>query len=213
MSNSRFKKLIIAACPVRGANGLRVALIPWPDRFIGDMVWMVTDPVCTSIACRIEWFNMTPNSTSQYRCHFACNVQTFRTPAQLNDDSTSSWTQEGPAIGGKSWMREYTRRPEEEPFPIPCLAGSKLDRPARLSYCWRLQKNCSRPTKIAHKILSQWANLLWAKTCSINLLMANQICSRRKMNCTSFKLQSKYGRMTRFLSTHKLLKAKKICSQ
>jgi hypothetical protein len=45
------------------------------------------------------------------------------------------------------------------------------------------------------------------------LLMANQICSRRKMNCTSFKLQSKYGRMTRFLSTHKLLKAKKICSQ
>ena len=33
--------------------------------------------------------------------------------------------------------------------------------------------------KIAHKICSQWANLLWAKICSINLLTENQICSRR----------------------------------
>ena len=33
------------------------------------------------------------------------------------------------------------------------------------------------------------------------------------MNCPSVYLQSKYGRMTRFLSTHKLLNAKKICSQ
>jgi hypothetical protein len=31
-------------------------------------------------------------------------------------------------------MREYTHRPEEKPFPVPCLlAGSKLDRPAQLS--------------------------------------------------------------------------------
>ena len=67
---------------------------------------------------------------------------------------------EGPAIRGKSWMREYTRRPEEKPFPVSCLAGSKLDRPARLSCCWRLQKNCSQPTKIAHrkKLLMKFAH-------------------------------------------------------
>jgi hypothetical protein len=33
------------------------------------------------------------------------------------------------------------------------------------------------------------------------------------MNCPSFYLLSKYGRMTRFLSTHKLLNANKICSE
>jgi hypothetical protein len=33
------------------------------------------------------------------------------------------------------------------------------------------------------------------------------------MNCPSFYLQSKYGRMTRFLSTQELPKAKKICTQ
>ena len=33
--------------------------------------------------------------------------------------------------------------------------------------------------KIAHKICSQRANLLWAKICSINLLTENLICSRR----------------------------------
>jgi hypothetical protein len=43
--------------------------------------------------------------------------------------------------------------------------------------------------------------------------MENQFCSRRIMNCPSVYLQSKYGRMTRFLSTQKLLKSKKICSQ
>jgi hypothetical protein len=32
------------------------------------------------------------------------------------------------------------------------------------------------------------------------------------MNCPSVYMQSKYVRMTRFLSTHKLLKAKKTCS-
>ncbi len=46
-----------------------------------------------------------------------------------------------------------------------------------------------------------------------NLLTENQFCSQRIMNCPSFYLQSKYVRMTRFLYTHKLLKAKKICSQ
>ncbi len=61
--------------------------------------------------------------------------------------------QEGPAIRCKSWMREYTRRPEEKPLPVSCLAGSKLDRPARLFCCWRLQKICS--------------------ICSINLLTEN----------------------------------------
>jgi hypothetical protein len=45
------------------------------------------------------------------------------------------------------------------------------------------------------------------------LLMENQFCSQRIMNCPSVYLQSKYGRMTQFLSTHKLLKSKKICSQ
>jgi hypothetical protein len=40
------------------------------------------------------------------------------------------------------------------------LAGSKLDRPARLSCCWRLQKNCSQPTKIARrkKLLTKYAH-------------------------------------------------------
>jgi hypothetical protein len=33
------------------------------------------------------------------------------------------------------------------------------------------------------------------------------------MNCPSFYFQSKYGRMTQFLSTQELLKSKKICSQ
>ena len=45
-----------------------------------------------------------------------------------------------------------------------------------------------------------------------NLLTENQFCSRRIINCPSFYLQSKYGLMTQFLSIHKLLKAKKICS-
>jgi hypothetical protein len=45
-----------------------------------------------------------------------------------------------------------------------------------------------------------------------NLLTENQFCSRRIMNCPSVSVQSKYVGMTRFLSTHKLLKAKKICS-
>ena len=76
--------------------------------------------------------------------------------------STTSIKQEGPAIRGKSWMMEYTRRPEAKPFRVPCLAGSKLDRPARLSCCWRLQKNCSQPTKIARR-----------KNCSRNLLTEN----------------------------------------
>ena len=39
-------------------------------------------------------------------------------------------------------------------------------------------KNCSE-NEIAHNICWQWANLLWAKICSINLLIENQICSRR----------------------------------
>jgi hypothetical protein len=81
-------------------------------------------------------------------------------------------------------MREYTRRPEAKPFPVPCLAGSKLDRLAWLSSCWRLQKNAHSPRKlliekITHKICCQWANLLWAKICSINLLTENQFCLRR----------------------------------
>jgi hypothetical protein len=46
-----------------------------------------------------------------------------------------------------------------------------------------------------------------------NLLTENQFCSRRIMNCPSFYLQSKYGLMTQFLSVHKSLKAKNICSQ
>jgi hypothetical protein len=44
--------------------------------------------------------------------------------------------------------------------------------------------------KNAHEICSQWANFLWAKICSINLLTENQICSRRIMNCPLFFLQS-----------------------
>ncbi len=46
-----------------------------------------------------------------------------------------------------------------------------------------------------------------------NLLTENQFCSWRIMNCPSLYLQSKYVRMTQFLYTHKLLEAKKICSQ
>ena len=45
---------------------------------------------------------------------------------------------------------------------------------------------------------------------SKSLLTENQFCSRRIMHCPSFYLPSKYGRMTQFLSTHKLLKAKKF---
>jgi hypothetical protein len=40
------------------------------------------------------------------------------------------------------------------------------------------QENCSE-NKIAHKICSQWANLLKAKICLINLLIENRICSQR----------------------------------
>ncbi len=68
-----------------------------------------------------------------------------------------------------------------------------------------IEKNCSQKL--------QWANLLWANIFSVSLLTENQFCSRRIMNCPSFYLQSKYGRITQFLSTHKLLKGKKICSQ
>ena len=64
-------------------------------------------------------------------------------------------------------------------------------------------------TKIAHSP----QKLLREKNCSRNLLTENQICSGRIMNFPSFYLQSKHGRMTQFLSTDKLLKAKKICSQ
>ncbi len=95
---------------------------------------------------------------------------------------------EGPAIRGKSWIRECTRRPEEKPFPVSsCLAGSKLDRPAQLSCCWRLQKNCSQPTKIAQrKKLLTMSKFIVSKDLlnkfaqgESNLLTENQICSRR----------------------------------
>ncbi len=100
-------------------------------------------------------------------CSITCAVA-FWVVAEHKAVSRADSALEGPAIRGKLWMREYTRRPEAKPFPFPCLAGSKLDPPAQLSCCWRLQKNCSQPTKIAHR-----------KNCSINLLTENQICSRR----------------------------------
>jgi hypothetical protein len=142
-------------------------------------------------------------------------------------------------------MKEYTRRPEEKPFPASCLAGSKLDRPAQLSFCRRLQKIAHSPQKllkekncsqnlltmskfiVSKNLLNKFAhgesNLLTEnQICSrrikfahgeSNLITENQFCSWRIMNCPSFYLQSKYVRMTRFKCTHKLLKAKKICSQ
>ncbi len=60
------------------------------------------------------------------------------------------------------------------------MAGSKLDRSAQLSCCWRLQKNCSQPTKIARKkkLLTQVAHNS-KFIVSKNLLTENQICSWR----------------------------------
>ncbi len=73
---------------------------------------------------------------------------------------------------GDWWYCWDTRRPGEKPFPVSCLAGSKLDRPAQLSCCWRLQKNCSQPTKIAQR-----------KKCSRNLLtMSKFIVSKNLLN-------------------------------
>ena len=106
-------------------------------------------------------------------------------------------------------MREYTRRPEEKPFPVSCLAGSKLDRPAQL-FAADVCKKIDYSTR--------------------KLLTENQMCSRRIMNCPSFYMQSKYGRMTQFLSEQncsnqrkfahtkeklltKIRFAQKICSQ
>ena len=77
---------------------------------------------------------------------------------------------------GKSWMREYTRRPEEKPFGSAIVIILLLTSAKKL---FTAQENCSA-NNIAHKICSQWANLLWAKPCLINLLTAeDQICSRR----------------------------------
>ena len=75
-------------------------------------------------------------------------------------------------------MREYTRRPEEKPFPIPWLVGSKLDRPARLSCCWHLQRNCSQPTKIAQRktLLTKFAH---NEQIYCEQKFAQKICSRR----------------------------------
>jgi hypothetical protein len=88
-------------------------------------------------------------------------------------------------------------------------------------------KNCSQPTKIAHRNIEKNCsqNLLTMSKFIVsknllnkfahgesNLLKENQFCSWRIMNCPSVYLQSKYGHMTQFLSTPKLLRSKKICS-
>ena len=55
---------------------------------------------------------------------------------------------------------------------VPCLAGSKLDRPLWLSWCWRMQKNSQSP----RKLLSQL-------NCSQNLLtMSKFIVSKNLLN-------------------------------
>jgi hypothetical protein len=57
-----------------------------------------------------------------------------------------------------------------------CIIGN--DSTMHITKVYRSPRKMLRE-KISHKICSQWANLLWAKICSINLLMENQICSRR----------------------------------
>ncbi len=96
----------------------------------------------------------------------------------------TSQLQEGPAKRGKSWTRENTRRPEEKLFPFHVwLAQNWIGQRDYLAsdVCKKIahsQENCSE-NKIAHEICSQWANLLWAKICWINLLTENQMCSQR----------------------------------
>ena len=102
-------------------------------------------------------------------------------------------TKEGPAIRGKLWMREYARRPEEKPFLFHVwLAENWIGQRYYLAadVCKKLltvQENCSE-NRIAHKICSQWASLLWAKICSINLHTENQFRSQRIIDYPSIYL-------------------------
>ena len=71
---------------------------------------------------------------------------------------------EGPPIRGKSWMREYTRRPEEKPFLFHVWLAQKW-----IGHCDYLAADVCKnlltaqekwtESKIAHEICSQWANL------------------------------------------------------
>jgi hypothetical protein len=65
------------------------------------------------------------------------------------------------------------------------------------------RKNCSQNSLTMSKFIVSKTLLNKFALGESNLLTENQFCSRRIMNCPSYYLQSTYGCMTRFLSTHK----------
>jgi hypothetical protein len=74
------------------------------------------------------------------------------------------------------------------------------------------EKNCSRNLLTMSKFIVSKNLLNKFAHGELNFLTENQFCSRRIMNCTSFYLQSSMDAWHDFY-LHKLLKAKKICSQ
>ncbi len=159
-----------------------------------------------SAECRVQ--------SAECRVHYALYSTKYKVHVFL----------EGPAIGGNVNEGIYAQTGGET-ISHSMSGWLKTGSASAIILLLTSAKNCSQPTKIARRkncscnlftmskfIVSK--NLLnkYAHGESI-LLMENQFCSRRILNCPSFYLQSKYGRMTRFIFTHKLHKAKKICSQ
>jgi hypothetical protein len=108
---------------------------------------------------------------SPARASFPLPGQEFRSCSSTRVVSKSRIL-EGPAIRGKSYMTEYTRRPEEKPCPFPCLAGSKLDRPAD-----------NLAADVCKKIAHSPRKLLREKNCSRNLLTLSKfIVSKNLLN-------------------------------
>jgi hypothetical protein len=132
---------------------------------------------------------------------------------------------EGPAIRGKSGRGNIRagRRRNHFPFHVwlaqnwigqrDYLAADVCKKIAHSPRKLLIEKNCSQNLLSMSKFIVSKNLLNKFAHRESNLLTENQFCSRRIMNCPSVYMKSKYGRTTRFLSTHKLLKAKKICSQ